>query len=197
MEHAASTDVVTFEVERVWKGAVKERSVVYQPASLQSNAKASSLLQTRYLVVAHRLDEAARRRLGVGDREDAFAAETCGEGKRPLAATEPELASLGPGRGPIEQEISVRRPKTVLPIRTRYVAPVYSDEARLAGVQGSVLVEVLIDESGNVTRSRIFRSIPLVDQAAIDAVEMWTFLPALVNGSRAAINITVAVAFPP
>ena len=87
----------------------------------------------------------------------------------------------------------------VNPIRIKYVAPVYSDEARQADVRGTVLIEMFLDETGRVSRSTVIRSIPSVDQAAIEAVAQWEFLPAMLsyNSSPVPTNFAVAVTFPP
>ncbi len=50
---------------------------------------------------------------------------------------------------------------------------------RLARVRGVVILEVLIDENGDVQDARILRSIPLLNQAVLDAVRQWTFAPTL------------------
>lgn len=42
-----------------------------------------------------------------------------------------------------------------------------------------MILEVLIDENGDVQDARILRSIPLLNQAVLDAVRQWTFAPTL------------------
>jgi protein TonB len=53
----------------------------------------------------------------------------------------------------------------------------------------------LIDEQGHVPEARILRSIPLLDQAAIDAVRQWEFTPTLLNGQPIPVIMTVTVQF--
>ena len=48
---------------------------------------------------------------------------------------------------------------------------------------------------GNVTNVRVLRSIPLLDQAAIDAVKQWKYEPTLLNGVPVPIVMTVTVNF--
>jgi protein TonB len=55
--------------------------------------------------------------------------------------------------------------------------PVYPDAARNARVEGTVVVEVTVDRAGNVVDARIVESIPLLDQAALDAVREWKYEP--------------------
>ena len=64
-----------------------------------------------------------------------------------------------------------------------------------AGVEGVVILEVLIDEQGTVSDTRVLRSIPLLDQAAIDAVRQWEFAPMLLNGVPTPVVMTVTLKF--
>ena len=62
-------------------------------------------------------------------------------------------------------------------------------------VEGTVLLEVVIDETGRVTRQRIFRSSPLLDAAAMRCAQEWQFEPAIKDGRRVAAHARIAVAF--
>ncbi len=199
VEHTGSTETVTFEVERVWKGPVKERTIIYRPTSAAGQTTESPIVfrSTRYIVIAHRLDATERKTLGLDDRGDAFGTNTCGDGSRPLASTEPGLGKLGPGREPLKPQVPVRNPKVATPIRTKVVPPVYPEDARAAGIRATVIVEITIDETGRVTKASVLRSIPLLDQAAIDCVMQWEFLPPLLVGRPVPVIMTVTVAFPP
>ena len=81
------------------------------------------------------------------------------------------------------------------PMKIRDVRPVYPPIAQQAGVKGVVVVEVLIDSAGNVAEGRVLRSIPLLDQAALDAVKQWKFMPVTVNGVARPVTMTVTVNF--
>ena len=73
--------------------------------------------------------------------------------------------------------------------------PVYPPDAKEARVQGVVILEVLIGEDGKVEQAKVLRSIPLLDQAAIDAVRQWEFTPTLLNGEPKKVIMTVTVNF--
>ncbi len=75
------------------------------------------------------------------------------------------------------------------------VDPVYPEIARQARVEGMVILEVRADEKGNIVGAKVLRSIPLLDQAAIDAVKQWKYEPAIVNGKPTPILFTVTVRF--
>jgi TonB family protein len=81
------------------------------------------------------------------------------------------------------------------PTLIKSVEPVYPEIARQAQVEGSVIVEARTDEKGNVENVRILRSIPLLDQAAIDAVRQWKYEPMLIKGKPQKVVITVTVRF--
>jgi TonB family protein len=58
-----------------------------------------------------------------------------------------------------------------------------------------VILEAVIDAAGNVSSAKVLRSIPLLDQAAIDAVMQWQYTPTLVNGVPSPVIMTVTVNF--
>jgi protein TonB len=81
------------------------------------------------------------------------------------------------------------------PTKIVHVAPTYPAIARAAGVGGVVIIETTIAEDGTVRDVRVLRSVPLLDQAAIDAVRQWRFTPTLLNGQPVAVLMTVTVSF--
>lgn len=81
------------------------------------------------------------------------------------------------------------------PMKLRDVRPVYPPEARQAGVSGVVILEARVSPDGTVEEAHVLRSIPLLDQAAIDAVMQWRFTPTLLNGQGVPVILTVTVNF--
>jgi len=81
------------------------------------------------------------------------------------------------------------------PAKIKDVRPQYPPIAMRSKVQGVVIVETLIDQDGNVADARILRSIPLLDEAALDAVQQWKFAPTQLNGVPQAVIMTVTVNF--
>jgi protein TonB len=92
--------------------------------------------------------------------------------------------------GPIRLHLGMKAP-----VKTRDVAPVYPVIAKNAHVQGLVILEAVLNVQGRVESVRVLRSIPLLDQAALDAVEQWRFTPALLNGQPVPVVMTVTVNF--
>jgi TonB family protein len=100
-----------------------------------------------------------------------------------------ELAIVS-GTGFLQVGGAIHEPKKI-----RDVAPVYPEVARRAGVRGVVVLEVIVDPQGNVTSATVLRSVPLLDQAAIDAVYQWKYTPTLLNGRPTSLRMTVTVRF--
>jgi protein TonB len=74
-------------------------------------------------------------------------------------------------------------------------APVYPEIAKRARVEGEVVIECTIDPSGRVVNATVTKSIPLLDQAALDAVVQWRYRPTLVDGVPVPVLMTVTVRF--
>jgi protein TonB len=84
----------------------------------------------------------------------------------------------------------VKPPKLV-----RRVEPDYPEMARLARVQGVVVLEATTDVCGRVTAVRVLRSIPLLDEAAVAAVRQWIYEPLVINGRPRPVTFSVTVRF--
>ena len=81
------------------------------------------------------------------------------------------------------------------PKKLKNVAPVYPDIAKQARVQGVVILECTISPQGKVTDVKVLRGIPLLDQAAVEAVKQWVYTPTLLNGVPVPVIMTVTVNF--
>jgi protein TonB len=81
------------------------------------------------------------------------------------------------------------------PERIHYVAPVYSQLALDAKIQGSVKLKCTIDEMGRVVGMQVVKSLPLLDESALDAVSQWRYKPTLLNGVPVAVSMEVTVDF--
>jgi periplasmic protein TonB len=57
------------------------------------------------------------------------------------------------------------------------------------------VIEATIDEEGKVADARVVKSVPLLDQAALDAVRQWEYQPSLLNGVPTAVVTIVTVKF--
>ncbi len=84
----------------------------------------------------------------------------------------------------------------VKPPRLIYsVEPVYPPVAKMARITGTVVIEAVIDEQGNVVRAQVLSGNPMLVQAALDAVAKWKYEPTLLNGQPIAVEMKVFVDF--
>jgi len=91
----------------------------------------------------------------------------------PAAAQEEEPVRLPP--------VEVRAPYPLVPPRYRSTPlPPYPAAAREQGIEGTVLLDVLVLADGRVGEARVRQSSgsPALDAAALEAVRRWTFTPA-------------------
>jgi len=78
------------------------------------------------------------------------------------------------------------------------VAPQYPPEAGRARIEGAVVLMAVIGKDGRVEDVRVESGLPLLAQAAVDAVKQWRYRPYLLNGepvevdSRITINFTLS-----
>jgi TonB family protein len=76
----------------------------------------------------------------------------------------------------------------------RRVEPEYSEEARKAKWQGTVLLSVIIDDHGIVQAVKVVRSLGLgLDENAITAVKQWRFKPGIKGGKPVPVNALLEV----
>jgi protein TonB len=81
------------------------------------------------------------------------------------------------------------------PSKIKDVKPVYPSIAQSAHVAGVVTIEATIGPEGKVVDAKVVHSIPMLDQAALDAVRQWEYTPTLLNGERVPVLVTVNINF--
>jgi protein TonB len=112
-----------------------------------------------------------------------------------VLGTAPQANSEGSGPAVLPQDADT----LPLPGEYRYfeelpepitrVVPTYSDVAREAGVEGLVIVSVLVGKDGRVLDARLDkkRQVPMLNEAALAAARRWVFRPALANNRPVAV----------
>lgn len=106
-----------------------------------------------------------------------------------------------PERDPSEPKTPRRRTRVGGNVRKamliHHVPPLYPADAESEGVEGTVLLEAVIDKEGKPSGIKAVNS--MVDRrlvtAAIEAVKQWRYKPVLLNGSPIAIVTEISVAF--
>lgn len=124
------------------------------------------------------LDEAANSLQGISFREDQV---------NPKCVTMSSGIDL-PERVRVSQAVAVGLLHKKVPLQ-------YPDDARKARIQGLVVVQVLIDKSGDVEKATLVSGHPLLAPAAIEAVKQWKYKPYLLNGQPVAVETQIVVNF--
>ncbi|HUL33308.1 MAG TPA: energy transducer TonB [Candidatus Eisenbacteria bacterium] len=109
-----------------------------------------------------------------------------GTGRMAPPPPKPPAEARGPYRvgGNIQAPVLIHRSQ-----------PIYPPLARMARVQGDVVIECVIDKQGDVTQMHVVSGHPLLVQAAMQAVSEWKYSPTLLNGSPVSVEMEVTVQF--
>ena len=75
------------------------------------------------------------------------------------------------------------------------VDPAYPPLAREAHIRGTVVVDAVIDEHGNVVQARVLSGNPVLVDAALKAVLQWKYEPTSLNGQPISVELQVQVQF--
>lgn len=75
------------------------------------------------------------------------------------------------------------------------VPPQYPPEAGRARIEGTVVLLAVIGKDGTVVDVRVKSGLPLLAQAAIDAVKQWRYKPYLVNGEPMEVDSQITIDF--
>jgi protein TonB len=91
---------------------------------------------------------------------------------------------------PVRVSELVQQPRKIVDAR-----PAYPDLARQARVEGTVILEAILDRDGRIDHVRVVRSIPLLDAAAVQAVRQWRYTPTVLNGQPVQVLMTITINF--
>ena len=97
-----------------------------------------------------------------------------------------------PPISPVRVGGAVRAPRKIVDVK-----PIYPEGARAVQAGGAVILVVIIATDGSVSSARVVRSMPVFDQAAIDAVTQWKFEPTMLNGVPVEVEMNVLINFMP
>lgn len=84
-----------------------------------------------------------------------------------------------------------------VPKRVVHVDPVYPSIALAARIGATVVVALVVSDSGFILDARIMRSIPLLDAPILDAVRRWKYERLLIDGRPTAFVVPVAITYAP
>lgn len=103
---------------------------------------------------------------------------------------------LEPPPPPVSRRPPVRVGGVVLESKTiKRVVPEYPELAKRARVSGAVILQVNVDEEGDVYDVKVLNGHPLLQEAAVNAVRQWKYSPTLLNGEPVPVVAMVTVVF--
>ena len=75
------------------------------------------------------------------------------------------------------------------------VAPQYPPEAGRARIEGTVVLMAVIGTDGSVKDVRVENGLPILAQAAIDAVKQWRYKPYMIDGEPVEVDSRITINF--
>ena len=132
-----------------------------------------------------------------GDSSQAPAAEAPAiQGDPAVSQEEPIGGALGGHAAPPAPAVNPVVGGMVQMARlTHEVPPIYPAIAKSTHVSGDVVVDALIDVTGNVKTAKVLSGPAMLQQAAIETVRQWKYEPARLDGQAVAMHLTVTVKF--
>jgi periplasmic protein TonB len=109
------------------------------------------------------------------------------------------LDSIGTGAPVIVKQAPARPPSISSGVMAGNLlsrtSPQYPAPARIAHIQGVVVLQATISRTGAIENLRVVSGPPMLRQAAIDAVQTWRYKPYLLNGDPVEVETTINVVF--
>lgn len=181
-KEAGTEGTVVLEIRIDAKGKVEAVKVLRGSAEILNKAAADAVKQWEYepMIIdgkAQAVLATVTVRFALGD-------------KKSDVATLDSVGTEKDAKPPIHAIGDIKPPKLVT-----MVEPIYPEEARKAGISGVVIVEATTNKEGRVVDTKVLRSIPELNQAAIDAVKQWVYEPMIIDGEARGVVFTVTVRF--
>jgi protein TonB len=78
---------------------------------------------------------------------------------------------------------------------TRRVQPEYPSTAKMARIQGRVVLSAVISKDGNIEKVQVLSGHPLLVQSAVEAVKQWRYRPYVLNDQPVEVETQITVNF--
>ena len=75
------------------------------------------------------------------------------------------------------------------------IRPEYPQIARITHTEGTVIIDAIISRSGSIESARVLSGPPMLQRAALDAVQRARYLPFLLNGQPTEVQTTITINF--
>jgi periplasmic protein TonB len=110
------------------------------------------------------------------------------EEEEPAAAPAVATTVAPPPPPPPKPKAVVRKPVRLTedmpkPVQTVMKTPEYPSSAKLAGIEGVVIVKYVVGEDGSVRDAKVLKGPPELTEACLAAVRTWRFQPMIVDGA--------------
>ena len=105
------------------------------------------------------------------------------------------LAAIAPV---VDQEIFTPKDGVTLPTPVRSVKPGYTAAAMEARIEGTVLLNVVVLDNGNVGEVKVAQSLDVeygLDTQAVEAAKQWVFKPGTKDGKPVAVRVELQMTF--
>lgn len=109
-----------------------------------------------------------------------------------LTVAQSQPAAPAPVDAPVPAHLA---PETALALAEKKVPAAYPEKARASGIQGNVVLKVLIAETGEVRETSVISGDPELAQAAVDAIKQWKYKPYAVDGKPTPVETEVTFGF--
>lgn len=107
-----------------------------------------------------------------------------------LGTTPPQVVKPALPKGPLHISSGVAAGQLLVPIQ-----PVYPAIAKAARVEGTVVVQAVISTNGRIENLHVVSGPPMLQRAALEAIERAQYRPFMLNGEPVAVETTISVVF--
>jgi protein TonB len=160
------------------------------PAGGASGGGGQALEQPRTIPAVISSGGSARRigTVGAGDRPDLPTG---------IAISGEHMMPLMPGSAPtVHLDVRRIRVSTMDPAKLLVQPkPLYPQIAKVAGVQGTVVLHAIVSRDGSIQSLQVVSGHPMLVNAALDAVRQWRYKPTLLNGEAVEVDTGINVNF--
>lgn len=205
LAQAAITEIISIRIDDDLAGAIaQQQAEAAKPARAAAATPDASALPTRAVaeVESTTTNTATMSTTTVGSPDGVENGVSDGSangtdtGTPDGTATQPDGTGLGTGEGDGSDEFMAVEKDPAFSLADLYRTLRYPDMARRAGVEGTVLVKVLVGKSGQVEQLGVMASDnAMLTTAALDAVRRLRFTPAEQQGEPVACWVRIPVRF--
>jgi len=175
----------------------KPISVKPMAAAGPSTASPTDAAQTNGMSAAHSQDAPPRAPATAPDATTPAPASTPATPKieSRTDAKKTESATTSSGTLPVDQSAVILSSKGAEKRLVRQIPPTYPKGATAQGLEGTVILKTVVDDSGKVESVHLIEGNPALADAAIRAVEQWRYRPYVRDGKSLPFQTVVLVDF--